>query len=508
MRDLVSGRRGLLQMMAASGAVMAVPQVGWAATKLDLTWAKREIEKRHDESIKRIQTWIQTPGIAAENRGYPAACDLTMDLFREAGFTGVTKIPTDGKPGIFATLDAGAKRTVGLYFMYDVKQADPSEWTSPPFDAALVDRPGFGKVIMGRGAVNQKGPQGALLAALVAIKAAGKKPPVNFVMIAEGEEEIGSPHFPQIVRRPEVLAALAKCTCVYMPSAEQDPSGEVDISLGAKGIIELELVSSGAKWGRGPEKDVHSSLKAMVDSPAWRLVEALNTLVTSGGNVPAIDGIFENVRPLSAREKEMIAKAAAVEGSEAGMKKAMGIQHWIDDLPFPQALERLVSQPTVNIEGLVAGYTGPGGKTVLPGRAVAKLDLRLVPNMTAEEASRKLRAHLDKRGYQDIEVNVTGGYDPTETAEDSSIIRAILQTYRARGIEPNLNPRAAGSWPGYIFTGKPVSLPAGHFGLGWGTGAHAPNEVYLVESSNPKISGIDDVALSHIELMHTLATLT
>src|SRR5213075_2172109 len=109
-----------------------------------------------------------------------------------------------------------------MYFMYDVKQADPAEWSSPPFEAALVDKPGLGKVVMGRGAVNQKGPQGAFLAALHAIRGAGKKLPVNLVFVAEGEEEIGSPHIPQLVRRPEVLAALKKCVGVFMPFAAQD----------------------------------------------------------------------------------------------------------------------------------------------------------------------------------------------------------------------------------------------------------------------------------------------
>ncbi len=105
--------------------------------------------------------------------------------------------------------------------MYDVKQADPAEWTSPPWAAGLVDKPGLGKIVVGRGAVNQKGPEAAFIAALHAIRGAGRKPPVNFVLVAEGEEEIGSPHFPQIVRRPEVLAALRRSMGIFMPAAAQ-----------------------------------------------------------------------------------------------------------------------------------------------------------------------------------------------------------------------------------------------------------------------------------------------
>ena len=202
---------------------------------------------------------------------------------------------------MFATLDAGAPKTLAVYFMYDVKQVDPAEWSSPPWDAAIVDRPGLGKVVVGRGAVNQKGPEAAFLAALHAFRRAGRKLPLNLVLVAEGEEEIGSPHFPQIVGRPEIRDALSRCAGVFMPSATQGIDGEVTTTLGAKGVIELELVSSGEKWGRGPRLDIHSSNKARVDSPAWHLVQALDALVADDGFTPAIDGWFD-VRPHASRE--------------------------------------------------------------------------------------------------------------------------------------------------------------------------------------------------------------
>src|SRR5437762_5847604 len=207
-----------------------------------------------------------------------------------------------------------------------------------------------------------------------------------------------------------------------MPSATQDLDGVVTVNLGSKGVIELELVSDGAKWGRGPAKDIHSSLKAMIDSPAWRLVHALNTLVSEDGNTIKIDN-YPTPRPLSAAEKEMIANVSKVR-SEANAKKQFSTQHWIDDLPWQQANERLESQPTVNIEGLVGGYTGSGGKTILPHRAVAKTDMRLVPEMKAADALAALKAYLAKRGFGDIEVNKTGGWDPTEKTKDSGLVQA------------------------------------------------------------------------------------
>jgi acetylornithine deacetylase/succinyl-diaminopimelate desuccinylase-like protein len=492
---------GLLAATLAAGAPAkakppdAVPPAATAGRDA----IRAEIRKRHDEGVARLQEWIRQPSIAAEKRGMEEGCALTMRLLKDAGFDSVTRIPTDGQPGIFATLDAGAKATVGLYFMYDVKQADPSEWSSPPWDAALVDKPGSGKVIMGRGAVNQKGPEAAFLAALHAIRGAGRKIPVNLVLVAEGEEEIGSPHIRQVVSRPEVTAALKRCKGVFMPSAAQDPDGVVTVSLGAKGVVELELVSSGEKWGRGPAKDVHSSNRARLDSPAFHLVQALATLVTADGD-PAIDGFADAAKPPAAADKEIL-DAAAARLSEETAKKLLSAQHWAHDLPWRQSLEQFTFRPTVNIEGLVAGYTGPGGKTVLPARAVAKLDLRLVPDMTFDGAVAALRAHLAKRGFGDIEVNPSGGYDPTGT----SLIRAQLAVYRKSGLAPILWPRNAGSYPGYVFTGEPLHLPSGHFGLGQGSGAHAPDEYYVIDSTNPKVSSWDGVVASFVDYLYELA---
>jgi acetylornithine deacetylase/succinyl-diaminopimelate desuccinylase-like protein len=474
-----------------------------AAAENDLGPVKVEITRRHDEAVKRLQDWIRQVSIAAENRGYPEGAEYMAQLARDAGFQHATVLATDGKPGVFATLDAGAPKTVGLYFMYDVKQFDPVEWTSPPTEARIVDKPPLGKVLVGRGAVNQKGPQAAVMAALHAIRGAGRTMPVNLVLVAEGEEEIGSPHIPQLVRRPEVLVALEKSIGVFMPSAVQDLDGVVTVSLGAKGVIEVELVSSGEKWGRGPAKDVHSSLKAMVDSPAWHLVKALNTLVSEDGNHVTVDN-YPQPRPLNAEEKSMIAAVSKVR-REAQAKKLLSVQHWIDNLPWQQANERLESQPTANIEGLVGGYTGPGGKTILPHRAVAKMDFRLVPDMKATDALAAIKAHLAKRGFGDIEVSMTGGYDPTSTSARAALIQAQLATYRHFGIDPLLWPRNAGSYPGYVFTGEPLKLPSGHFGLGHGSGAHAPDEYYVIESANPKIEGFDGAVMSFVEYLYELA---
>jgi acetylornithine deacetylase/succinyl-diaminopimelate desuccinylase-like protein len=494
--------RTVLTLVALTAAI-AIPGTNTARAADEFADVRREVTTRHEEAVKRLRDWIALPSIAAEGLNSVEGAERMAQLAREAGFQKVTTVPTDGKPGVFGTLDAGAAKTVGLYFMYDVKQFDPAEWTSPPLEARTVDKQGFGKVIVGRGAVNQKGPEAAFLAALHAIRGAGHKMPVNLVLVAEGEEEIGSPHIGQIVHRPEVEAALRRCVGVFMPSASQDPDGVVTVSLGAKGVVELELVSSGEKWGRGPAKDIHSSLKAMVDSPAWHLIKALDTLVSEDGNTITIDG-YPKPRPLSAEERAMIAEASR-RRSEEKLKQQLSVKHWIDDLPWAAANERLESQPTVNIEGLVGGYTGPGGKTILPHRAAAKLDLRLVPDMRKDDAVAALKAHLAAHGFGDLEVNVTGGYDPTRTAASTRLIQAQVALLKGAGIDPVLWPWNAGSYPGYVFTGEPLKLASGHFGLGHGSGAHAPDEYYVIESTNPNVQGFDGAVMSFVQYLYELA---
>src|SRR5580704_13499482 len=259
-REFVQGTVSSLALAAAPAAVLAA-----AAKDADKTAVLAQIPKMHAENLQRLQDWIALPSIAAENRNYPQGPEYMAKLAQEAGFTGVKLIPTSGKPGVFGKIDAGARATYAVYFMYDVKQFVPEEWSSPPLEARLVPREGLGTVCMGRGAVNQKGPENSFLSALLAFKAAGRKLPVNLVLVCEGEEEIGSPHFAQVVHSPEVMSELKKCIGVFMREAGQSRDGGVEVSLGAKGVVELELISSGEKWGRGPKHDVHSSLEAAVD---------------------------------------------------------------------------------------------------------------------------------------------------------------------------------------------------------------------------------------------------
>ncbi len=503
-------RRTLITGAIASAATLSFAGAGASAAfgasePRNMDALRKAVDSGYDDSLLRIQDWMRLPTVAAEQINIEQGADYMVQLATDAGFQKVRKVATGGSPAVFGVIDAGAPRTVGLYFMYDVKQYDEPNWSSPPLEPTLFDY-SQGRALRGRGAANHKGPEATFLTALHAFKTAGVPLPVNLVLLAEGEEEIGSPNFTKAFQDPEVLAALQGCDDVFMPTGLQGLGGEISICLGAKGIIECELITSGERWGRGSTQDIHSGFKASVDSPVWRLVEALSTLVTDGGNTPAIDGWYEHYRPLTDRERALIADAAR-NTKEAEIKQYFGVKHWINDMTWQEALEANAAQPTVNIEGLVAGYTGAGGKTILPSRATAKLDLRLVPNMTAKDCVAKMRAHLDKRGFNDVEVKIGGAYDPTETAESSGLIGAEKSVLKRLGVPHSVAPRIAGSYPGYLFTGTPLFKPFNQFGLGHGGKAHAADEFYLIESTNPKIAGLREATMGYVEFLYELAAI-
>jgi len=502
---MMMNRRELVTGALASAAALSSAGVLAASNASKLQAVKQAVDAGFQDTVRRIQDWIRLPTIAAERLNVEQGADYMAQLASEAGFRRVRKVATGGNPAVFGVLDAGAKHTVGLYFMYDVKQFDAAEWASPPLEARIFDHR-LGRAVRGRGAANHKGSEGAFLGALHAFHAAGIPLPVNLVLLAEGEEEIGSPNLINALQDPEVLAELQRADAVFMPTCLQGPDGAVAVCLGAKGIIECELVSSGERWGRGPVRDTHSGGKANIDSPVWHLIDALSSLVRDGGNTPDIDGWFEHVRPLTARERALIAEEART-SNEVQAKEAMGgVKRWIGDMSWQQAIESAAAQPTVNIEGMFAGYTGVGGKTILPSRATAKLDMRLVPDMTAKDCLAKLHAHLEKRGFADIEIKVTGAYDPTETAETSGLVRAERAVLARLGVANSVLPRIAGSYPGYIFTGAPLRKPFNQFGLGYGGNAHAPDEFVLIESNTLRVAGLREATMGYVEFLYEMAS--
>ena len=262
--------------------------------------------------------------------------------------------------------------------------------------------------------------------------------------------------------KPEVEAALRKCVGIIIPLGNQELDGRCRSTSAPRASSSSSWCRRARSGAAGPKQDIHSSLAAQVDSPAWHLVQALNTLVKADGHTPAVDGLLRQGASAHAAQKKILEDAIPTQ-NEAAAKKALGVEHWIDDESWHDSLVRLVSQPTINIEGLVGGYTGPGGKTILPHRAVAKIDMRLVPDMTAKGTLELLKAHLAKHGFGDIEVNMTGGYDPTETPADSKLVQGDDgDVPRSRGSSRCCGRGSRDRGRASTFTGAPLKLPAGH----------------------------------------------
>jgi acetylornithine deacetylase/succinyl-diaminopimelate desuccinylase-like protein len=387
--------------------------------------------------------------------------------------------------------------------MYDVQPIEPTGWQVDAFDGVLVDHD-LGKVLMARGAINQKGPERAFLNAVEAIIKSDARLPVNLMVLAEGEEEQGSPHYPELIKR--YADRLSKANGVLFPAAGQAPDGSVNIPLGVKGITYFELEARGNEKGGPKTAEVHSSLKVITDSPVWRLTQALASLTTPDGNTILVPDYYDAIRPPSLEEQRLVnGNLQSWIKREPTLQQSFGIDRWVDGISGKESLLRTLFDTSLNIDGIWGGYTGPGTKTILPHMATAKLDSRLVPNQTPEEALRLIRRHLDNKGFTDIKIRDLGGYPPAQTSVESPLVRAAIGTYNKYDFTPSVSPRSAGSAPYYVFT-EMLKLPMVAGGIGHGAGAHAPNEYLVVEpKAGSKIGGLAQMEKFYVDLLYALA---
>lgn len=463
----------------------------------------RYIDQHYEEHVAQLQRWIRQRSISAQNDGIREMAAMLRDDLKRIGFQEAEIAETSGHPGVFGFFDAGAEKTLLVYMIYDVQPVESEAWQVPPFAGALVDDE-LGKVLIGRGAVNQKGPQRAFLNAVESILAVERKLPVNLMILAEGEEELGSPHMPELIAKYEQRLRVA--SGVLFPFPSQDRTGSVTLNLGVKGILYFELEAKGGDAGGPVVAEVHGSSKAIVDSPALRLVQALASMTSRDGNTIAIPGYYDSIRPPNAEEQQLYAAMLpAWTQREPMMQKSLEVRRWIDGWTGEQSLLHFLHDTTLNIDGIWSGYTGPGTKTILPHKATAKVDSRLVPNQTPEEALRLIRAHLDANGFGDLEVRRLGGYPPAQTSVTSPMIQTAIGVYNKYGMTPSVAPRIAGSAPYYLFTGR-LGLPMLAGGIGVGSRAHAPNE-YLVLEPKPgsKIAGLREQEKFFVDLLFALS---
>jgi acetylornithine deacetylase/succinyl-diaminopimelate desuccinylase-like protein len=449
-----------------------------------------------------LQRWMRQPSISAQDVGIEEMAEMLRGDLEAIGFQQTTLVPTDGHPGVWGHYDAGAERTLLVYMMYDVQPVNPEDWKNPPFEARIVEHE-LGKAIMARGATNQKGPQRAFLNALESIIAVEGKLPVNLMVAAEGEEELGSPHYPQIVDAYE--DQMKSADGALFPMSVQAPDGATTLLLGVKGILYFEMESRGGEWGGPQRAEIHGSYKAIVDSPTLRLIQAIASLTSTDGNTIRVPGYYEGIRPPTA-EEQLLINGVARNRNEELMKQALGVSRFVDDLKGRDAIVETLYMPTLNVDGIWSGYTGEGVKTILPHLATAKVDSRLPLGLDPDEALAKIRAHLDAAGFEDIVLREMSGYPAAQTSVHAGLTQAVISVYNKYAKRLSVTPRTAGSAPFYQFTDR-LGLPLVPAGLGHGRGAHAPNEIYLVEPADGvPVAGLAEIEKAYVDLLYALAS--
>ncbi len=421
----------------------------------------RHIEEHQQEAIDDLMRLCSLPSVSAEGRAIEETAALVSEMLRGLGFHTQVLPKAGGHPVVYGEL-AGASRekTILLYNHYDVQPAEPLDlWSSPPFEPALRQDKFYA-----RGACDNKGNIAARLAAIRAFQAVRGQVPLSLKFCIEGDEEIGSPGIEAFVEEHRQLLAADAC---LWEGGGVNWEGQPQIVLGAKGLLYIELEA------RGANRDVHSSYATVVPNPAWRLLWALATLKDSQENI-LIDGFYQRVRPTSAQER---AAVEAMPSQEENTARSLGLDGFLKGVRGLDYRLRHVFEPTCNIDGLSSGYQGPGTKTVLPSRATAKLEFRLVPDQDPEEVLEELRRHLRQKGYGDLEVRCLSAERPARTPIDHPFVGLVCETARqVYGREPVLIPSMAGTGPLYPFA-KTLGLPTADFGVGYPESRfHAPDE--------------------------------
>jgi acetylornithine deacetylase/succinyl-diaminopimelate desuccinylase-like protein len=469
----------------------------------DLTPIYKHIEQNREQHLKNLQDFLRQPGYGATGEGMRESADMVVGFLKRIGCQEVELVETDGYPLVWGKHDAGASKTLVNYGMYDTQPIfNPEGWISPPHEARVVDLGKVGKAIVARGATNQRGPIRAFLNACESILEVKGELPINLIFTIEGEEEQGSPHLEEALLKKQ--DDLRQGDATYFATNLQDEDGEILLGLGVKGIIYMELEASGARWGRGPMgKTIHGSHAAIVESPAWRLVGALASMTSENGMAIEMEGYTDKVAPPSEEDAELIRELLPRLDIES-WKERLSADHYYKDLTGEELLLQYLYTSTWNIDGMYSGWTGPGMATLLPDKATAKVDSRLVPNQTAAESLAAARRHLDSHGYSDIEIRTLCANEWAKTSPRDPFAEALIKVYKNFGINPIVLPILAGSAPDHLYSRTLFNMPFLRGGMGHGANLHTVNE-YMVVEGNGKIAGLAEVERSYVDFLYTYA---
>jgi len=419
------------------------------------------IESRRDRYLEWLRQACSIPSLAGNPEGLQAMVAWLEGTLGPLG-AATERLTFDSAPDVLLAHLGSGERTVLVYDHYDVQPVDPvSLWKKDPFVPALENG-----LLYARGVADNKGDLVARLAAFEVYRDHFGELPVRLKLLIEGEEEVGSPSFPEVVER--YADKLGADGCIW-EGAGVNHAGAPELVFGAKGLAYLELVCSGLN------DDQHSSVAVYAPSPVWRLVEALATLRDVDGRV-LVDGFYDDVL---APTPEDLTALETLPFDEEAEKQRLGISEFVGGASGLELLTRAHFEPTCNIAGIHAGFTVPGGsKTVLPKQALAKLDLRLVPEQVPEDIVAKIRAHLKAHDFGDISVTTLGLEHPARSPMDSLIGRAAtIACEPVYDLPPAVSPLMIATGPMHPiahFLGIPTVSPAGVCRPD--SKIHAPNE--------------------------------
>lgn len=414
-----------------------------------------------DESIDELSRLCAQPSISAQNLGLEDCARMVADMLSQRGFS-VEITPTGGAPVVFAERPGRSSKIVLFYNHYDVQPPDPLElWESPPFSPTIRD----GK-LFARGVNDDKGHLTSRLFAIDALLATQGDLPCGVKFIIEGEEETSSPHLQEYVETHREQLAADGCIWEFGGVDHRDMPMQY---LGLRGICYVELSVQTA------DIDAHSGLGGSIfPNAAWRLIWALNSLKTPDERI-RIPGFYDDIRRPSQRDIDLM---TALPETADEYKTRYGVKRFLKNMTGgPELRIAEVFEPTCTICGLTAGYQGVGSKTVLPAQARAKVDFRLVPNMTPEKVVKLLRAHLDREGFSDIDITFLGGEAPGRTDPDDPFVKLVVDAaLPAYGQPMQIVPMVGGSGPNHLFI-ENLNIPVVSAGVSHpGSLAHAPNE--------------------------------
>jgi acetylornithine deacetylase/succinyl-diaminopimelate desuccinylase-like protein len=466
------------------------------------------LEKNKPRHIERIQRAIRQPSVSTENHGVRECAELLVEQHKEVGFQEATVVETGGLPGLWAYYNAGASKTIVVYGNFDTRPVLPHEkWEHPAYSGDLTSSGSYGQVLIGRGAVSYKGPYVAWLNSLEALIAVEGTLPVNVMVLLEGDEILGSPYYREMMNKYGDRLATADVS--LSPGASQDASGRVTMNLGYKGMIYAELMASGVKWGRGPQAGpLHGMAKSVVDSPVWRLVHALSTLTESDGNRIAVKGFYDQLTPPT--EAEVSAARAFRDGSsgQAWNQVLPGVAAApapAGDLGDEETILNFFYGPSMNINGMKAGFIGPGTLPFsLPNEASARFDIRMPRGYKAQTVVQQIKDHLVSKGYGDLDFNAMGAFDPSNQDRKSGLVRSLVQAFEQMEVPLAMPPCSGGGGPWSLFTTE-LGIPmVRSVGVGGGGGMGGANE-FLVIDGDGKLGGLVECELSHMHILKSYA---